>query len=185
MANLDPYVISMLSHKLGTDVTTPAGATQLSHDIESVTGEHLGRNTVKRLMGIIPYENNPRRATLEILANYLGFESWAVLTAYINDRVSQFGNEPFMSLNDVADGKKVRIEWQPDRKIVIQQRGEGRFEVISSENSKLKAGDILEQASASQGFPLLVKSVIRGGKNLGTYTAAAEFGVSKLSVSDE
>lgn len=42
MAKLNTHIIRMLSLKVGTDITTPAGAALLRHDIEAFTGFPLG-----------------------------------------------------------------------------------------------------------------------------------------------
>ncbi|MBD5280233.1 MAG: hypothetical protein HDS35_06790 [Bacteroides sp.] len=70
---LDSLILAKLSEKIGQDVTTPAGASVLQLDIESVTGESLSLNTVRRLVGVIQSEKlTPRRTTLNIIANYIG-----------------------------------------------------------------------------------------------------------------
>ena len=70
---LNRLILEKLSEKIGQDVTTPAGASVLQLDIESVTGESLSLNTVRRLVGVIQSEKlTPRRTTLNIIANYIG-----------------------------------------------------------------------------------------------------------------
>ncbi|MDE6077072.1 MAG: hypothetical protein K2G29_05010, partial [Muribaculaceae bacterium] len=70
---LDSLILAKLSEKIGQDVTTPAGASVLQLDIESVTGESLSLNTVRRLVGVIQSEKlTPRRTTLNIIANDIG-----------------------------------------------------------------------------------------------------------------
>ncbi len=68
--------LSEINHQ---DVTTPAGASVLALDIEKKTGCCLGLNTVKRLVGVIPSDVTPRRTTLNVLANYLGYPDWELL----------------------------------------------------------------------------------------------------------
>lgn len=76
---LNRLILEKLSEKIGQDVTTPAGASVLQLDIESVTGESLSLNTVRRLVGVIQSEKlTPRRTTLNIIANYIGLMTAAI-----------------------------------------------------------------------------------------------------------
>lgn len=183
MFSINPYIISMLGKKIGCDITQPHGASLLRNDIESKTGEYLSLNTIKRLVGIIPYDFNPRPVVLEILARYLDFSSWKILNDYVNNHISEFTSEPsLIDLTSLKEGKEVSIEWEPDRKILIRHLGGGEYHVVSAENSKLKANDVLIISAAGEGFPFVAKSVIREGKNLGSYTASAERGISLMKI---
>ena len=76
---LNRLILEKLSEKIGQDVTTPAGASVLQLDIESVTGESLSLNTVRRLVGVIQSEKlTPRRTTLNLIANYIGLMTAAI-----------------------------------------------------------------------------------------------------------
>lgn len=171
----------MLSKKAGYRVDTPAGASRLVLDIESVTGEHLGLNTIKRITGILAYNNSPREATLDIIARYLGYDSWLILSKVINNKVSYFGTESsFIDLNDLPPGAELSFSWEPDRTIRIRHIGEGRYRVIEAENSKLISHDILTLSQIAEGFPLVVKEVERDGKKLGPYMGATPTGIKNI-----
>ena len=179
MSILNPYIITLLSKKVGYDVTDPHGASLLRNDIESSTGEYLSLNTIKRLLGVLPYEFNPRPVVLDILAKYLDFPSWENLSDYINDHISEFGAEEVMTdLRNLPENQKIIIEWEPDRRILISHKGEEDYMVEESENSKLHKGDILKVSMVGKGIPFMVKSVIRDGEDLGTFTAATQRGIS-------
>ena len=70
-----------LKRKSGSDLRLPSDIDFLAHDIESQTGEHMGVNTLKRLLGCIDDERQPRVSTLDIIARYLGYAEWEVLSA--------------------------------------------------------------------------------------------------------
>lgn len=72
--------INKLSEKLGSDVSTPYGATKLQLDIETITGERLGLNTVKRLVGVLSSDAKPRVSTIKIVSQYLGYSDWRVFS---------------------------------------------------------------------------------------------------------
>ena len=76
------YVTDLLKQKSGRDFRLSGDCEYLAFDIESVTGEHIGVNTLKRLLGFIDDEREPRISTLDVIARYLGFENWDVLSIY-------------------------------------------------------------------------------------------------------
>ena len=72
--------INKLSDKVKEYVSTPAGAAKLQLDIEVATGERLGLNTVKRLVGVLPSDAKPRTSTIKIISDYLGYPDWRVFS---------------------------------------------------------------------------------------------------------
>lgn len=62
-----PYVIDLLKQKSNKDFRLSGDCEYLALDIESVTGEHIGVNTLKRLLGFIDDEREPRPSTLDML----------------------------------------------------------------------------------------------------------------------
>lgn len=178
---LSQTVIDLLSEKSGRDVTTSYGADYLRNDIEAVTGEPLSLNTVKRLVGILPYESTPRAVTLDIISGYLGFSSWQLLQEYLSGRISDFDiKEGFVDLSTQPTGRIIRIKWQPDRSISLKHLGNGKYIVSESVNSKLETGDILHLSQIAEGFPFMVKEVERGGRTLGNYIAAKKTGIDYI-----
>lgn len=179
----NPVIIHYLNMKVGCDVTTPAGATILANDIELKTGEKLAANTIKRLVGILPYESLPRITTLNIIGRYIGYKSWDAFMVAVKQGTSIFGDfYPFVEVCRLKPNALISFEWEPDRQITLRHTHICFCEVISVTNSKLKEGDVLELAQLADGFPFFVKNVIRNGECLGSYTAATETGIHDLKV---
>lgn len=180
---LNQAVIDLLSEKTGKDVTTPYGADYLRNDIEAVTRESLSLNTVKRLVGLLPYESNPRLFTYNIIAEYLGFSSWQLLQEYLTGKISDFNVEEFfVDLVNQPLNKIIGISWQPDRYISIKHLGNGKYVVMESLNSKLQSEDILYLSQIAVGFPFIVKRVERNGSVLGNYIAAKKTGIDLIEM---
>ncbi len=59
----------------------------------------------------------------------------------------------------------------------MRYKGNGTFLVQESAGSKLLAGDIVTLSHIVKGYPLLVSQVVRGGENLGHFTAGKSQGV--------
>ena len=50
-----PFIIDLLREKLGHEIRLSCDCDLLTLDIESMTGEHIGVNTMKRLLGLSSY----------------------------------------------------------------------------------------------------------------------------------
>ena len=176
-------ILKYISDKAKCDITTPQGAAYLRDDIQSVTGQSLSLNTIKRLTGVLPYESQPRPVTLDILAQYVGCKSWLQLTELVSQTVSSFeSDQRFIDMSTLPDDAIVEIAWSPGRRILLKHIAGARYKVIEAENSRLSIGDVLKLSQLAIGFPLLVQEVTRDSSNLGSYTAAARLGISRLNL---
>lgn len=179
--SVNPELIKLLSLKAGCDVSSHRGVNILCHDITDKTGEYISLNTLKRMTGILEYDKEHRIDILNVIASYLGFDSWSILDDYLQNKISEFNSSgKFINLVSLPDNKEVEISWNPDRNIVIKHRSGDEYEVIRSENSKLHVADLLYVSEIAVGFPFLVKQVVREGKSLGNYSAAMTEGLSGI-----
>jgi hypothetical protein len=173
-----PYVTDLLKQKSNRDFRLPSDCDYLALDIESVTREHIGVNTLKRLLGFIDDEREPRTTTLDVIARYLGFENWDVLKTFDDRSNSSFeSSSEEIRVNDLPVGQCIQINYLPDRQIEIEYVGSNRFRVRNSLNSKLRTDDELTITHIVRGYPLLVSEVIRDGKSLGAFTAGKAQGI--------
>lgn len=178
---LNGVIIKMLADKARVNVETKNGAEFLRNDIESRTGEALSLNTVKRLVGILPYDSSPREITLDIIARYLGYNNWPLLNSAVQNKISDFNvTSGFIDLIELPENSEIIIKWHPDRILHIVHHYKGKYEVRRSDKSKLLEGDILFLSHIAVGFPFMVKEVIRKGETLGNYTAAQIEGIYSI-----
>ena len=175
-----PFIQKQLKHKSGVDFQDPSDAAQLALDIETVTGEHVGVNTMKRLLGMIDDEREPRVSTLNIVARYLGYADWAELRLFDNGSNSDFGDdeEGVLVASSLSEGSRLSISYAPDRVVRLCHLHGDHFVVEHSANSKLKEGDEIVVTHFVKGYPLLVGEVIRNGKSLGRFIAGRERGIN-------
>jgi hypothetical protein len=174
-----PYITGLLRQKSQKDFRLSGDCEFLALDIESVTGEHIGVNTLKRLLGFIDDEREPRTSTLDVIARYLGFENWDLLKCF-DDKSNSFFNtaEDEIRVNNLPKGQHVQISYLPDRLLELEYKGDGHFLVKESHNSKLYIGDELMVSHIVKGYPLLVSHVWRDGADLGSFTAGKSQGIS-------
>lgn len=183
---LNKLQLEKLSEKIGEDVTTPYGASLMAQYVKDTTGISLGVNTMKRLVGVIPSVSVPRKTTLNIIANSLGYPTWDLLEVDTNMEGSGFGRKDiFVEMSELEEGTKVEICWNPKRRILIHHDGNGQYEVIKSEKSKLLPGDLLSLSQLAIGFPFIADKVFRNEKPLGCYRAADGVGITRLHFIDE
>jgi len=180
---LSSTIIRQLESKARHNISTAADCEYLSLDIESVTGEHIGVNTIKRLVGVIKDEREPRETTLNVIARYLGVKTWKELMSYEFFPASGFDTESddFFS-KDLEPGDRVRYGYKPDRQVIIKYLGDEKYEVQYSINSKLQKGDILTISQFEMNVPLFISNVERDGKSLGSYKAGKNGGLTELLI---
>ena len=175
---LSPYITELLSEKSGHEIRRSRDCELLSLDIESATGEHIGVNTMKRLLGFIADEREPRISTLDVIARYLGYDDWEALRLMdANSSNSSFDDRDEYLACYLEIGQRVLISYPPNRTLTIENQGDNHFIVLESENSKLLKGDQLTLTHLVRGYPLLVADVMREGSSLGAFTAGKSQGI--------
>lgn len=177
LETLTQLLESTMKHSL----CTAADCEFLAHDIESKTGEHVGVNTIKRMIGMLADERQPRETTLNVLAKYLGFTDWATLKEVERNSNSAFSaSDVDINASELKVGSKIHFSYLPDRDVTIVYRGNSQFVVEQSVNSKLHADDVLMLSHIVDGYPLIVDEVQRDGKSLGAFTAGIATGISDV-----
>ena len=175
---LSPYITELLREKSGNEIRLSRDCELLALDVESVTGEHIGVNTMKRLLGFIADEREPRTSTLDIIARYLGYDDWEALRLMdANSSNSSFDDRDEYLACYLEIGQRVLVSYPPNRTLTIENQGDNHFIVLESENSKLLKGDQLTLTHLVRGYPLLVADVMREGSSLGAFTAGKSQGI--------
>lgn len=173
-----PYIIELLREKSGNEIRVSRDCELLALDVESVTGEHIGVNTMKRLLGFIADERVPRTSTLDVIARYLGYANWDALRLMDESNSnSAFDDRDEYLACYLEKGQQVMISYPPNRTLTIENMGDNHFRVIESKNSKLQKGDLLTLTHIVRHYPLLVSEVVRDGQDLGSFTAGKAQGI--------
>lgn len=159
----------------------PAHCEALSADVERVTGEHIGVNTLKRFLGLYEDATTPRLSTLNIIARYLGVSDWGTLMDSLSRESSQFKLlEGEILTQDLTKGCLLELTYLPDRKLLLECLGNSTFRVMMALNSKLHEEDVVSIQCIIPSFPLIVTDVVRNGESLGRYTAAMQTGIKTI-----
>lgn len=141
-------------------------------------------NTLKRLWGTVRDVKNPRLYTLDVVAKYVGYDTWDDLQSRKAEgqAVSGFDDLTEISMGDVGIGDKVAFEYAPDRKVTCEHLHGNSFVVRECLNGKLREGDILKVNHFILGYPLIAEDVIRDGRSLGRFTAGKSSGLTKIKL---
>lgn len=173
----------MVKTTSGLDFNRPKAFYALSSDISARTGEILSQNTLRRLLGYLSDGHLPHRHTLDVISMYLGYNDWNSLVREKDPSNSSFDMKVRSILsNELKEGQLLVLKWDCDRKLTIRHDSGNQFTVIANENSKLAPGDILQIGGMTPSFPLIAKSVVRNGEELGCYTAADFMGITSIQL---
>lgn len=176
-------IINKLMESIQQTVNSPKVYETLAYAIMKKTGERLGDNTVKRLIGLYPGNTKPRPYTLDVIARYLDEPDYDSLLRHTSQGNSHFiGKVSEVSSSQLAPGQMVQFTYHPDRSLCLRYLGDEHYTVVTSENSKLRPDDNLHIRHFILGFPLIALEVIRDGQSLGSYTAAEDDGLITLEV---
>lgn len=152
----------------------------LSQHIFEVTHQQLSVNTLKRLFGRIQGVK-ATVTTLNIIANYLGYEDYAVLCKSLFSVNSGF-NVPsgVVYPSELTTGTLLEVTYHPDRLLRLEVMDDHRLRVIAAHNTKLLTGDLLTVPLIELHRPFVARSVERKGQQLPSYTGGISGGVTSM-----
>ena len=178
-------IIRRIREKYGENLEYSHQFDGLVASIEKVTGERLSVNTLKRLFGVITQKVTPRRYTMDIIAQYIGYPNYELLLKDIGDEsdISIFAPVESLEPENLEVGDQLQITYDPNRVFVLTYTGEDKFLINEVSGSKnLLKGDTLRIAQMVIGQPLIAIDVIRDGRSLGKYEAARNTGLTSIEV---
>lgn len=185
--DIEKELLKRLREKSGVSLTQSSHFDVLAQSIFDSTGESLGTNTLKRLVGFNIKKVVPRRSTLDILARYLDFTDFDSLLLELGEEadISAFSPVESVNIGALADGTTVKITYDPNRTLTLKYLGNFRFSVEAAAGSKnLKEGDELAVSQIIPGHRFVASHVYRDGKDLGAYEAAKSNGIKDIGVRD-
>ena len=171
-------------------IETPADFDFLRGIIWERTHEQISTSTLKRLWGYVDGIDNARNSTLNVLSKALGYESWdAFILKLKSENVdnSDLVMSESMSSGDLNVGDMLLIAWQPNRVCRLKYLGDNQFEVMESQNSKLKVGDTFRCGLFILGEPVYINDL---RQNNGTgepklFVIGNKSGLVKLRIENE
>ena len=140
----------------------------------------VSRTTLMRIWGYIEKDVQPRVSTLNILSQFLGYKDWESFKENTMLPKEQQSN-PIMSrklsVSELVRGDRLRLTWQPERVCDIEFLGDLNFRVITSENTRLHAGDTFQCSLIIEGEPLYIDNLKQGDRLPTAYVCGKKAGV--------
>ena len=172
----------------GSEVKTPKEFEKLSDSVFKHTGVLLSPTTLKRLWGYLDEKVVPRRSTLDVLSQYVGWSCWDTFTEGDIPEVESgmLASDKIDVINELKTGDRIRLTWHPARMCVVEYEGYGEFTVMETEATKLKPGDTFQCFLIVSGEPLYLENLTTPGHRTATYVCGRTHGVrfTRLATTD-
>lgn len=84
--------------------------------------------------------------------------------------------------NELEAGSEVTIGWSPNRILKLLYHGESLYEVLTSENSKLKEGDRFVTGCFIKEQPLYLPFIERNGERTAPFVAGRNGGLTIINI---
>lgn len=177
-------IIRMLIHaveqKVGRAINSPKDFEFLQKKMPA--NNQLSMSTLKRLWNYVPSSHIPRECTLSILSQFVGYQDWDdFYKKHENLNDSDFLCE-MVKIADLTTGSEIYLEWNPDRRCLLQKEADGSVKVLGASNCKLQIGDTFNTVWLSVSQPLYATRLIRNGKLLPDYVAGRREGLTKVMI---
>lgn len=162
-------------------ILTPKDFEFLSESIFGRIRVMISPTTLKRMWGYLDEAVVPRKSTLNILAKFLGYNDWDDYCRRA-DESPECESNPIISRSldvngELVAGDEVELTWHPGRICRIRYIGKSKFQVISSENTRLVAGDTFECSFIVDNETLYISNLQHGTDDLTGYVCGKKNGV--------
>ena len=170
-------VDEMMGHKM----QTPKDFEQLRDRIFSRQHTLISTSTLKRVWGYLDSKSEPRQATLDTLAFFLGHADYAAFCQSLSGDGLP-ASSPVVSRHinvrdDLAENDELTLYWQPGRVCRVRYLGNLQFQVVSSERTRLQEGDYFQCSLIVEGEPLYLTNLLQKGRLATNYVCGKSGGV--------
>jgi hypothetical protein len=149
-----------IEQKAGLRIRYSRDCDTLAEKIFSDCKCSISSSTLKRLFGFVKGEKEPRAYTLDILATYIGYQSWDELLLSFNVEGSRVAKEiSELNPSQLKPGEKFELSYKPNTIIAIEYVGKSKFIVLAAKNSRLQTGDIFKASVITLHHPLFILDV--------------------------
>lgn len=166
---------------LHREIRTPKDFVFLRDCIFAQRHLFVSPTTLKRVWGYLDDGVQPRVATLDILAQFLGYYNWETYchgTQPSEEPPSSPAMGRRLSVPDgLSRGDRLRLTWQPGRVCDVEYIGDLTFCVTASENTRLHAGDTFQCSLIVEGEPLYLDNLRQGNRLPVAYVCGKRTGV--------
>ena len=157
---LSEIIKKQVEEKTGHEIRYPRDCAMLAEKIYAKCNCRISPSTLRRLFGFDKSKNAPRDYTLDIIAQYIGYSSWAAVLKSLNAE----DDKPVKEISEIKvsalkRGEKFELGYKPNASLSIEYIGQTKFKVLSANNSRLNTGDIFKANLIAKHRPMFVLEV--------------------------
>lgn len=170
-----------IEQSLGHCIQSPKDFDQLREHIYTRLHQLISTSTLKRVWGYIDSESEPSRSTLNVLASFVGYGSYADFCAAAAKGGADASN-PVVSRHinvatDLAVNDCLTLTWAPDRQCRVRYLGNMQFRVEEAAGTRLQAGDSFQCSLIVEGEPLYLANLMQPGRQATNYVCGKRGGI--------
>ncbi|HWY12116.1 MAG TPA: hypothetical protein VN026_12365 [Bacteroidia bacterium] len=178
---ISKIVKSLIEKQFGHPIKYSRDCEALAANISTACKCKISATTIRRLFGVTKSNQNPRPYTLDILAQYIGYNDYDKLIASLNKNDKGEENSiTEISTDSLRKGEKFEITYSPNKILTILYIGKKQFKVLHSKNSLLKQDDVFKLSYFALHHPLFILEVVREGESVGKIIEAKVSGVTLI-----
>ena len=172
------FLKNRIEIKFGRSIKYPKDCIALAIEINRICNAKISQTTLYRFFGLINEPCNPRLHTLDVIAEYAGFECWrdVISEDYLSRARPKFKR---IKISSISIGSQLNIVFG-ESSVLIEYIGESIFAVIDSINCSLEVDDRVKIMRLEYGNPFVCETVERSGKNLGPFVSINEDVISAI-----
>ncbi len=138
-----PLLLKRVEHKYAKPLATTSDFDAFSNHLNQEYRILLSPSTLKRLWGYVNYFHKPRTTTLDLLANYVGYDHFYEFVKLMENEKGKNKEILFSNLIEVMnEGECFEVTWNPNCYLLLQYQGNYTCRVIETRNTMLKPGDL-------------------------------------------
>lgn len=143
----------------------------------------VSATTLKRMWGYLDDGVQPRLATLDILAQFLGYRDYEEYSRSGRTSEEELPSNPMMGRRlsvgeELSRGDRLRLTWLPDRVCDVEYLGDLNFRVIASENTRLRKDNTFQCSLIVEGEPLYLDNLRQDDRPPVAYVCGKRTGVA-------
>lgn len=172
-------LISNIEATIGRDFNKCADFVWLSDFICDRAHERISPTTLRRLWGKSSEMVKPSRFTLDVLSRLLLFSDFDDFCRNVQNAARQSGvcMGEKIETADLSVGQLLRLNWMPDRSCLLKHLGNGQFQVVEVQNTRLSVGDTFTCKLFINNEPAYLDNLFHNGQGPLRYIAGLQSGV--------
>lgn len=171
-----------IEQALSKELRTPKDFDGLREHIYNRLHILISATTLKRIWGYLDDGVQTRQGTFDILARFIGFQSYKDYQTNASTYRHEVQSSPVMSrkLNvteELEAGDRLRIIWHPNRQCEVIYLSNLTFRVLSSCHTRITAGDTFCCSLLIENEPLYIDNLQQGNQPPTAYVCGKKSGI--------